>query len=243
MNILSPLPSMQITLERAVAQGLLPANASRHAPPDARPWPIVVVTALGAWLAIVPLVVFFGLLFGSFVTKGPGGYIVGPVLMGLAVVLLRRDSLPSFVEQLAAPVLVTGAIVLGIALSRNTSTTTMALLYAVLALGLAVAVKPAWMRSILGAAAAMALALALLRGVNEELILGQILGRLWWSAAALLCVWLMSQAWARFATPAPHVARIVDAIADGWVVMSLLVLTSAAGRTFLLSGALGGGVE
>ena len=42
-------------LHAAQARGLRPADAALP-DQDARPWPVVLLTALGAWLAAVPLI-------------------------------------------------------------------------------------------------------------------------------------------------------------------------------------------
>ena len=55
---------LQSVLQNAVASGLVPANATLDDATD-RPWPVVLLTALGAWFAAVPLLLAVGLLLGA----------------------------------------------------------------------------------------------------------------------------------------------------------------------------------
>ena len=51
-------------IRRASAQGLLP-NDAQWPRDEARPWPVLLLTALGAWLAVLPLLGAVGLAFGD----------------------------------------------------------------------------------------------------------------------------------------------------------------------------------
>ena len=51
---------LESVLRSAVAQGLLPATAVVRQQED-RPWPVVLLTAFGAWLAALPLLALVGL--------------------------------------------------------------------------------------------------------------------------------------------------------------------------------------
>ncbi|HNK19280.1 MAG TPA: DUF4401 domain-containing protein, partial [Piscinibacter sp.] len=85
-------------LERARAQGLLPADAK--APVDeGRPWPVVLLTALGAWLAALPMLGVVGMLLGDLISRSVGPYLVGTLLLAGAIVVLRSRDLPLFLEQ------------------------------------------------------------------------------------------------------------------------------------------------
>ena len=66
---------------------LLPADAVLPATPAARPWPVVLLTALGAWLAAVPVLLAVGLLIGKSWTDG-AAYPVGAALMVVVVAKL-----------------------------------------------------------------------------------------------------------------------------------------------------------
>ena len=62
-------------IQDATRAGVLPANVTLPVQ-DVRPWPVVLMTALGAWLAALPLVLALGFMLGSFLEKGGGTYIV-----------------------------------------------------------------------------------------------------------------------------------------------------------------------
>jgi hypothetical protein len=49
-------------MAQASQEALLPAGAGL--PEAGRPWPVQVLTALGAWLAVIPFLIFLALLFG-----------------------------------------------------------------------------------------------------------------------------------------------------------------------------------
>ena len=52
---------IECTVRAAVAAGVLPAGAVAPAQ-DERPWPVVLLTALGAWLAALPLLGVLGVM-------------------------------------------------------------------------------------------------------------------------------------------------------------------------------------
>lgn len=97
------------TLARAKTAGLLPGSAERPVQ-EIRPWPVVLLTALGAWLAALPLLGVVGLLIGDLVTRGVGPYFVGLLVLAAAVLLLRTRDVPFFIEQLAVPALLVGVV-------------------------------------------------------------------------------------------------------------------------------------
>src|SRR5512139_2579147 len=140
-------------IARAVAAGLLPDNAMRPQT-EARPWPVVLLTALGAWLAAIPLLGVVGLLLGPLVNNPIGPYVVGALVLAGSAVVLRSASVPLFVEQLAVPGVLVGGGSLGFGLFRDLPDAAAVLLLAGVALGLAFAVRQAWLRVLLGAAMA-----------------------------------------------------------------------------------------
>ena len=101
--------SDQDWIERARVEGQAP-TADAQTP---RPWPVVLLTALGAWLAVPPFLLLFATLFGGDWDQGPMPYVEGIALVALAVVLLRKPSTPLFLEQAAVPLLPTGLACLG----------------------------------------------------------------------------------------------------------------------------------
>uniref|UniRef100_UPI0031381215 DUF4401 domain-containing protein n=1 Tax=Variovorax sp. YR752 TaxID=1884383 RepID=UPI0031381215 len=150
-------------LQAAQRDGLLPADASLPND-DSRPWPVVLLTALGAWLATVPLLGVIGMLLGDLISRSAGPYLVGALLIAGALVVLRSRELPLFVEQLAFPALLTGGGALGFGLFRDVGTSAGAALLALVALGIAAGVRAAWLRVLLGTAAAVLAAVALTPG-------------------------------------------------------------------------------
>jgi hypothetical protein len=105
-------------MQEAVRAGILPPGAAR--PDDTgRPWPVVLLTALGAWLAALPLLGVTGMLFGRWVATGPGPYAVGLLVLAGALVVLRSAALPLFVEQLAVPALLVGGGTLAFGFERD----------------------------------------------------------------------------------------------------------------------------
>ena len=100
-------PTLDAVLRAAQAEGLLPPEAT--APQiESRPWPVVLLTALGAWLAALPLFSVIGMLLGDLAARGLGTHVVGLLLLAGSVIVLRRPEVPIFVEQLAVPALVVG---------------------------------------------------------------------------------------------------------------------------------------
>ncbi|HZF81217.1 MAG TPA: DUF4401 domain-containing protein, partial [Rubrivivax sp.] len=110
--------SLSAVIQAATAEGVLPAGTQATAA-DARPWPVVLLIALGAWLAALPLLGAVGLLLDDAIERGPVLYIVAGLLLASAVVVLRSAALPLFVEQLAVPALLVGASSLGFCLLRD----------------------------------------------------------------------------------------------------------------------------
>ena len=131
--------------------GLLPASAVAPAL-EQRPWPLVLLTALGAWLSAVPLMAAVGLLLGDIISRSVGPYLVGLLMLAAAMVVLRARDVPVFVEQLAIPILLAGGGALGFGLFRDLSPQVAAVLLCALALGLAALLQRAWLCALLGAA-------------------------------------------------------------------------------------------
>jgi hypothetical protein len=76
------------TVHAAIADGLLPPGTARPVE-DSRPWPVLLLIALGAWLAALPLIGVVGMLLGDMVQRGAGPYVIGPLVLAGAVVVLR----------------------------------------------------------------------------------------------------------------------------------------------------------
>ncbi len=236
-----PAPSrLEAALRAAIADGLLPAGAAL--PEDAgRPWPVVLLTALGAWLAAIPLLGVVGLLLGDLLERGVGPYLVGLLMLAGAVVVLRGRGVPLFVEQLALPALLVGGGALGFGLFRDLPTAAAAAVLAALALAVAAAVRAPWLRALLGAAAAglFILACAPPRDVFGP---GAVADRTGLALHAALAAWAGALALGRGrlrGAAGARAAAALESIAAGWLPAVLWGLCVWSGMSFLV-GASGG---
>lgn len=227
---------------RAKAAGLLPDNAE-WPQQDSRPWPVVLLTALGAWLAALPLLAMVGMLFGDFITRDVGPYLVGLLVLAAAVVVLRSGALPLFVEQLAVPALLVGGGSLGFGLFRDLPDQPAAALLALLALALAWAIARPWLRVLLGAMAAALTQFALtVHGGLDQAFAQRGVLTLWLGVQVLLLVWLVMLWTQERGLPAARQARLaaaLESVAAGWLLATLVVLALLSGMTFLVGGSLG----
>jgi uncharacterized membrane-anchored protein len=194
----------------------------------ARPWPVVLLTALGAWLAAVPLIGVVGLLFGDLVKENIGPYLVGALLLAAAVVVLRSRAVPLFVEQLAVPALLVGAGALGFGLFRDLPNAAALGVLSVVATAVAVVVPAAWLRVLLGAAAAVLTALSWL---PERWSGRAVVEASWFAWHGLVLLWLgllVLQARAR-----PQVAAALEPFLAGVVLAVLAALAWWSGNSML----------
>lgn len=236
--------SDQDWIERARVEGLAPA-ADAQVP---RPWPVVLLTALGAWLAVPPFLLLFATLFGGDWDQGPMPYVEGIALVALAVVLLRKPSTPLFLEQAAVPLLPTGLACLGYGLVRDLSRADAAWVGLLIGAGLIALLKQGWLRSLLG------IGMAMLAGFLGHLALEGVAPRDWYerggglslAAAALLLaegllLMLLQRRLGREARTAGAAAALEPALV-GWWVSVLAIHAVAAGWSFVAAGPMGGGV-
>jgi uncharacterized membrane-anchored protein len=229
-------------VQAAVVAGILPAGASRPEQ-DHRPWPVVLLTALGAWLAAVPLLIVVGLLVGDSALRGMGSYAIGGVVLAGAVALLRARTLPLFVEQLAVPALMVGGALLGYALFRDMPNRGAAAMSAALVGAVVWAVPKPWLRVLLGAGAAG------LVGLAVAPISLNFFGRSeWpsvWLALHVLVAIALAGAWMQRTVlnngTTARIAAAWESLSVGWLLVSLAGLAFWAGMTFLVGASLGGG--
>lgn len=210
---------------------------SLMAPTENRPWPVVLLTGLGAWLAAVPLIIFVGMLFGDFVTRGAGPYVVGLLVLAGSLVVLHARQVPLFVEQLAVPGLIVGGGALGFGLFRDLPDALAFATLGTVALAVAVVVHAAWLRALLGALAAVMLALALAidpwRYSNTTR-----LGAFWLAWHGCAAAWVAAHVLVR--RIAPEHAAVVEPLSAGWLLATLCGLAWWAGMTFLVGANLTG---
>lgn len=226
----------------AISAGVLPENA-RRPQQDGRPWPVVLLTAFGAWLATIPLLIVVGFAIGDTALEGIATYVIGGLALAGAVALLRSLTLPLFVEQLAVPTLMVGGSLLGYALFRDLPTRSAAAACAALVGGVVWAVPKPWLRVLLGACAAS------LVGLAVAPIHLSLFGRSeWpdvWLALHVLVALALVGAWVqRTLLNGGSEARIAaawESLSVGWLLVALAGLAFWAGMTFLVGASLGGG--
>ena len=230
------------TIQDAVVAGVLPASACRPQQ-DIRPWPVALLTALGAWLAAVPLLIVVGLMVGEAALHGVSTYAIGGLVLAGAVAMLRARTLPLFVEQLAVPALMVGGGLLGFALFRDLPERGAAAAAAALIAAVVWAVPKPWLRVLLGAGAAG------LVGLAVAPIHWNIFGRSEWPSVwlalhvlvgvALLGAWLQHTLFN--SGVGARVAAAWESLSVGWLLVALAGLAFWAGMTFLVGASLGGG--
>lgn len=228
-------------VQAGIRAGVLPPTADVP-DGDGRPWPVVLLTALGAWLAALPLLGVVALLLGDWISRGVGPYVVGTLVLAAACVVLRSRSLPLFVEQLAVPALLVGGGSLAFGLARDlpdeATTATMALL----SLAVGAAVPRPWLRVLLGALAAVLAALAFGPHRWYDFGFGDRLPFWWaWHAVLLLAAGAVALQ-GRVASARPTAAAAVEALATGALLAILAGLAWWSGMTFLLAGSFDVGI-
>jgi uncharacterized membrane-anchored protein len=234
------VPPLQGALDQAIAEGVLPPDAALPAH-EPRPWPVVLLTGLGAWLAAVPLLGVVGLLLGDLISRSAGPYFVGALVLAGSVVVLRSRARPIFLEQLAVPGLLVGGGALAFGLFRDLPVQAAAALLALLALGVAWMIARPWLRVLLGAAAAGLLTTCVLperwlRASHSPLV------PIWLALHASLAVWLGALLWQRHGlVDGTHArdAAALESIAAGWLLLVLAGLCAWSGMSFLVGGSLG----
>lgn len=240
--------ALDAIVQGAVAQGVLPAHATaadaRKATGPARPWPVVLLMALGAWLAALPLLAMFGVVFGEWIVDGAGAYFVGAAVLAGSTAALRKADLPIFLEQLAFPALLTGAILLGFAFGRDMGAQPAAAVMLAVALAVAALVPLPWLRTLLGAGAAVLFAVVLWPGSERRWVLSPLVP--WSMVHAVLAVWAGLLLWQRQALGrgdlGNRVAVLLEPLACGWLLALLWGLCGLSGQTFLMGGVFGAGI-
>ena len=238
----APQDHLDEVLQTAIAAGVLPTGARRPVQ-DGRPWPVVLLTALGAWLAAVPLLVVVGMVIGEAALRGVGPYAMGGLILAGAVVLLRSRETPLFVEQLAVPALMVGGSLLGYALFRDMPMRGAAVACALLMAGVVWAVPKPWLRVLLGAGAAGLVGLAV--APIEWHLFGPSEWSNVWLALHVLVAVALAGAWMQRVLLADGrtagFAAAWESLSVGWLLTALAGLAFWAGMTFLVGASLGGG--
>ncbi|RZL07751.1 MAG: DUF4401 domain-containing protein, partial [Rubrivivax sp.] len=219
-----------------------PAAAKAPDTADTRPWPVVLLTALGAWLSALPLVVVAGMLFGDVLTHGTGPYVCGVLVLIGGLVVCRSREVPMFAEQLAVPALLAGGGLLGLGLYRDLDDGSASLVLGSLALLVAGLIPQAWLRVVLGGAAAGFVLAGVMTAGHSP---GSSTWHGWAGLHLLLLTWALvwTQAGLLSSNPAARAAggRVSarEAIGTGWLLATLFGLAMWSGMSFLVGGAVG----
>ena len=197
--------------------------------PTARPWPVVLLTALGAWFAAVPLLIAVDTLLGDTLRHGVGAYTVGILVLAAAVIVLRAKELPLFVEQLAMPALLVGGGTLTMGVMTDFDHVAGSLLLLGVVMVVAAAIPQTWLRVMLGTLAAGLLGVALVPDSGW----GQGMVRMLWVAHGLLAVWLLTTY-----APLPRAAlqSLIEPLSTGWLLATVSALAWLSGTSFLVAG-------
>jgi uncharacterized membrane-anchored protein len=222
----------ELVMDRAIAEGVLPQGAQRTRD-EQRPWPVILLTALGAWLAAVPLVLAIFVPFYSILTAGIAPYIVGTLCLAGTTALLRRHDLPLFLEQFTVPGLLAGGVTLGIGLELDLKARAAASVMALVCLAVGVLIRHNWLRLLLGSAAS----LCMLFGCVADSYRYDPFSA-WLGIHLTLAIWLIVQQLTRAHLPNVRSAPMLEWIGMGWVLITLSALAFWAGTTFLVGASI-----
>lgn len=214
-------------LQDAVASGLIEAPID-DLEQAARPWPVVVITALMTALAAIALC---GLLFMVFLQHAHGwqSAIVGGITVACAAAILAARPSALFIEYAAASFMASGLIFLYF----NPLGGVTEALPGTVALLLSCLVPQPWIRATLAAAAVWLIGRAF-----DDFISYNIPFVPWPAWYGSACVWLVAHIALQKAEKMAsyRVAEIIESILIGSGLAIIVMLAYASGPTFLVSG-------
>ena len=149
--------------------------------------------------------------------------------------------MPLFLEQLIVPLLIVGAALLAWGLFRDLPVAAACVVLAVISMAIASAIARAWLRVVLGAAAAALLALAWMPWHGRWWSAGT--GLFWFAWHLDLLLWIGAGVAGRTLLANGARARnaaALDSIACGWLLATLAGLAALSGMTFLVGATLPG---
>ena len=212
-------------LRQAVDQGILPPAALQDRRPAAndRHWAVVLLTALGAWLALLPLLILFAFALSDWIERGAGTYVIGAMMLAAAVAVLRAEELPVFLEQLALPAMLTGAGLLGFGLARDLSEQAAGAIGLAIALACTAAIPRPWLRVLLGAACALLFCTMLWPDDDPSTLYAGLPTWVIVHAALLLWMLLLAAQWRALGQSAAQtrMAAALEPFATGWLLAVL----------------------
>lgn len=226
---------MDSVLHEAVTQGLISGAVAASQDRD-RPWAVVVMTAVAAWFAAIPLGIFVVLALLSGSTSNRGAFVaVGVLVLGLALAMLYLAGKSLFVEQLGVASLIVGTALVGFGSFDSKSIQSSLGVMALLTMILAVMAPQSWLRALLAASFVTLLTLsvsyrdfyAVSAGLPAEYVLN-----------FMAFAWIGGHAMLRQIEHRPESVRIagaMESILAGVGAMTVLLLALCSGKTFLLS--------
>lgn len=235
----------------ASAEGLLPSGARAPQPAASRPWPVVLMTGLGAWMVALFLLVLLGLMLQD-ALKGVGALVLGTLFLGGATVLLREDGAKTgagadssgslFIQQLALAGLLAGFCLLAFGFAEGLKFPYKLWMGLLLALSLLLLrlLPQVWLRVLLAAGAASLFLLTVQPGRDPFDALGHGSGMGLISSLHLgLLAWLLmlavQQGLLRGGAQAGHAAAL-ESLSVGWLLVCLCGLALSSGMAFLVAG-------
>jgi uncharacterized membrane-anchored protein len=226
-------------LRDAAAQGLVEDAAAPVVQEEHR-WPVMAFTALAAWLSAFPLATLIALIsLDSPALNSAIGIVVGMPILAGTVLMLRRERISLFVEQLGLPGLLMGATF--VAYEVEDATSSMNISFAALAplAGVVAALAPqAWIRALMGAAIGVLIATSQSTAPRDLVVPTSWLS--WLAGAGLwLLLYIVQRRIVLTAKTAPWIAGL-EAVLSGMAVATLLGIAWSSGQTFLATSVLGG---
>jgi uncharacterized membrane-anchored protein len=165
---------------------------------------MVLLLGLGGWLAAIPLLAAVGILIGNAHDKPALLILVGAMMIAVAVKMLRGLQGRLLIEQSAFPALLAGGCILYWGLNVSLTDSLAAACMAAATAAIAYCVPQRWLKSVLGAVAAILLLLVF----NTR---GASYGVFWVTLHAEVAIWYLAASQPRGRTPT------MDAWFAGWL--------------------------
>ncbi|SDH46157.1 MULTISPECIES: GDYXXLXY domain-containing protein [unclassified Duganella] len=221
-------------IRAASARGILPHHAQQE--DITRPWPIVLMSALGAWLVAIPFAVLVIVQAGNALNHGPMAYFLGAVFLAMAILALQIAQPGGFIEQMALPSMLVASYLFALRLYQDLPHAAAGALLALLFMGMAWIVRQQWLRVLLGALACVAVIATVSNNSRFDAM------QLWGGLQCVVLVWVAATlASDRSQVSGANASRMIvlESAAGGWIVVALLGLAYASGKTFIVGAGMG----